>query len=339
MPTPATPTSGPSVVPNLACAHPPLDTNAYYVIGIIRAFKTLRLLRLAKLLRITRIKKMLEKYEDQFDANQYLGLAFTLFSIVFMAHMMACFWYMIGKGEQIDGAGGLVQGWVYNAEGKGWKDSDLNPTCVPVDADATAAVMAKCSSVSDRSSFGQYEDVDIAKCAAAGACQYKPMVISYTTRYVVSMFSSFDCSFAFTDAEYGFLMLSILITGFIYGALAGVISTLLMGLAAGDQEFTAKLQSLKAWMHARSLSKQDQRKILSYYKAANKGSKSFNEQAILEELPPSLGGDVSRVLYGGVLSGLPIFRNLGVELLTHLCRMVCPMSQTYDILCTNTIGY
>ena len=35
----------------------------------------------------------------------------------------------------------------------------------------------------------------------------------------------------------GFLMLSILLTGFIYGALAGVISTLLMGLAAGDQEY------------------------------------------------------------------------------------------------------
>ena len=58
-----------------------------------------------------------------------------------MAHMMACFWYMIGKSEQLDGAGSLVQGWVYNAEGKGWSDSDLNPTCEPVDDDATAAVV------------------------------------------------------------------------------------------------------------------------------------------------------------------------------------------------------
>ena len=55
-------------------------TNLCCVGGIVRAFKTLRLLRLAKLLRVARIKKMLEKYEDQFDANQYLGLLFTLFS-------------------------------------------------------------------------------------------------------------------------------------------------------------------------------------------------------------------------------------------------------------------
>ena len=63
-----------------------------------------------------------------------------------MAHMMACFWYMIGKSEQLDGAGSLVQGWVYNAEGKGWSDSDLNPTCEPVDDDATAAVVQRTTS-------------------------------------------------------------------------------------------------------------------------------------------------------------------------------------------------
>jgi hypothetical protein len=94
----------------------------------------------------------------------------------------------------------------------------------------------------------------------------------------------------------------------------------------GDQEFTAKLQSLKAWMGARALSKQDRTKILAYYKAANKGAKAFNEQEILDELPPALGGDVCKALYGDVLAGLPIFRNLGTEVMTHLCRTVHPMT-------------
>ena len=124
----------------------------------------------------------------------------------------------------------------------------------------------------------------------------------------------------------GFLMLSILLTGFIYGALAGVISTLLMGLAAGDQEYTAKIQSLKAWMGARGLRKADRSKILAYYKAANKGAKSFNEAEILEELPPALGGDIALFLYGDILKGLPIFRGLGEECMTALCRIVHPMT-------------
>ena len=54
-----------------------------------RALKILRLLRLAKLLRIARLKKLLEKYEDAFDASQYMGLLLTLFIILFMAHIMA----------------------------------------------------------------------------------------------------------------------------------------------------------------------------------------------------------------------------------------------------------
>eukprot|EP01046_Picozoa_sp_COSAG06_P035736 COSAG06_NODE_3872_length_4815_cov_3.210560_2_plen_162_part_00 len=79
-------------------------------------------------------------------------------------------------------------------------------------------------------------------------------------------------------------------------------------------------------MGARALSKQDRTKILAYYKAANKGAKAFNEQEILDELPPALGGDVCKALYGDVLSGLPIFRNLGTEVMTHLCRTVHPMT-------------
>eukprot|EP01043_Picozoa_sp_COSAG02_P053531 COSAG02_NODE_5923_length_3939_cov_1.522135_4_plen_473_part_01 len=145
-------------------ANPDADTSSTN----FRAFKTLRLLRLAKLLRVARVKKILEKYEDQFDANQYLGLVATLFSIVFMAHMMACFWYMVGSGEQIDGAGDLVQGWVHNPDGKGWTESDLNPSCEPSDDDATATVIATCATVSRKNSFGHDEDADKAKCEAAG---------------------------------------------------------------------------------------------------------------------------------------------------------------------------
>ena len=75
--------------------------------GATRIFKALRLLRLAKLLRIARLKKLLKKYEDMFDANQYMGLLLTLFIIVFLAHLMACSWYSIGKGQSV-GVGGLV---------------------------------------------------------------------------------------------------------------------------------------------------------------------------------------------------------------------------------------
>eukprot|EP01052_Picozoa_sp_SAG31_P015667 SAG31_NODE_1013_length_10376_cov_9.342220_6_plen_224_part_00 len=62
----------------------------------LKALKTVRLLRLFKLLRLARIKRILHKYQDVFDIQAYLGLIITFFSILFAAHMMACFWYFVG---------------------------------------------------------------------------------------------------------------------------------------------------------------------------------------------------------------------------------------------------
>ena len=129
--------------------------------GATRIFKVLRLLRLAKLLRIARLKKLLTKYEDLFDANQYLGLMFTIFVILFAAHLMACSWYAIGLGETIGLGGEIIYGWVRNHDGADWNDKDLAEGC-------------------DTSSG----------CA-----------VSYGRRYLTSMFTSFDLSFAFLNSE------------------------------------------------------------------------------------------------------------------------------------------
>ena len=93
-------------------------------------------------------------------------------------------------------------------------------------------------------------------------------------------------------------------------------------------------------MGARELAKADRTKILAYYRAANKGSKAFNEAEILEELPPALGGDIALFLYGEILKGLPIFRGLGNEVMTSLCRIVQPMTALRGQLVTeeNKVG-
>lgn len=250
------------------------DSSGSGAVGAAKALKILRLMRLAKLLRLARVKKMLEKYEDAFDANQYLGLIFTVLTIAFLAHMLACVWYLVGLGTMVGGDGEEVQGWVSNGDnGMGWTEDMLDACCV-----------------------------DEFKC--------EPGIVGipYTTRLVIAMFSALDCSYANTDMEHLFLVFAVLVNGFIYGALAGVITTLMSSMAAGDAEFTAKLQSLKAWMQVRSglmppadwpfqphsmlrytdrcaqareLAKQDRSKIVAYYRASNKGNKAFNEAEIL----------------------------------------------------------
>ena len=72
--------------------------------------------------------------------------------------------------------------------------------------------------------------------------------VSVGRRYLASMYNAFTCGWAFKDSEFLLLLFGILITSFIYGTLAGVMGTLMMGRAAGDQAFAATLHSLKAWM-------------------------------------------------------------------------------------------
>ena len=45
------------------------------------------------------------RYEDVFDASQYMGLMVTLFVILFASHLMACSWYLIGIGESVGSDG------------------------------------------------------------------------------------------------------------------------------------------------------------------------------------------------------------------------------------------
>ena len=96
--------------------------------GDLKAFKSFRLLRLFKLLRLARIKRILHKYQDTLDIQAYLGLIITMFMILFAAHMMACFWYLVGTsgGErQILQAteNGTEPEWVIERI-KGWVEQD-----------------------------------------------------------------------------------------------------------------------------------------------------------------------------------------------------------------------
>jgi hypothetical protein len=61
-----------------------------------RIFKVLRFMKLSKMLRLARLKKLMMKYEQSFTFNQYLGVMLINFSILFLSHLLACFWQMVG---------------------------------------------------------------------------------------------------------------------------------------------------------------------------------------------------------------------------------------------------
>ena len=73
-----------------------------------KALKTLRLVRLSKMLRLARVKRILAKYEEKWNFSQNLTI-FSLTSVIlFAAHMLACFWYLVGTHSQADLPSGII---------------------------------------------------------------------------------------------------------------------------------------------------------------------------------------------------------------------------------------
>ena len=94
----------------------------------LKALKAFRLIRMTKLLRLARIKKILTKYGSDVNFQQYLSIGFTLFTILFLMHMLACFFFLIGVEDETLGNGIKVEGWV-NAQ-ENWQTFHANGTQV-----------------------------------------------------------------------------------------------------------------------------------------------------------------------------------------------------------------
>ena len=58
-------------------------------------------------------RKMLARYRDNVSYVTHLQIAFTLFAILFAAHMLTCFWFLAGTGQQTLGNGVWVSGLPY----------------------------------------------------------------------------------------------------------------------------------------------------------------------------------------------------------------------------------
>ena len=58
------------------------------------------LFRLSKMLRLARIKRILSKWGKQVNFQQYVNIGFTCFTIIFLAHLLACGFYGVGKLDQ-----------------------------------------------------------------------------------------------------------------------------------------------------------------------------------------------------------------------------------------------
>eukprot|EP01048_Picozoa_sp_COSAG05_P014942 COSAG05_NODE_1744_length_4158_cov_8.451589_3_plen_578_part_00 len=248
---------------------------------------------------------MVSKYQDSFDAGSYMPLMFTMFAILFSAHMMACLWWFIGTSD-----------------GERTIFACANADCSATVANGTEAVLpwAKvdpmwCGSTNE----------ELSDCAT----RVDMTEVALGARYIRSMFNIFNKEVVNTEAEHFFAVVSELVVGFIYGGLAGVISSLMMNSGASEQEMVQKMVALKSWMKSKNMTKKMRMKIQAHFEAQTDGG-LLNESEILSTLPASLSSEISMFMYYVHVKSIPIFKGMGDEVIKKLCDCVQAMKARKD---------
>ena len=128
-----------------------------------------------------------------------------------------------------------------------------------------------------------------------------------------------------TTGEKCFAILAQMCLACIYGALAGVMSTILMSVRGNEQESYNRLRALRMWMVEKKLDKPMQQRILMYFNELWSARSMFDESGVLAEMPPSMSSEVSTCIYRRFLLTIPLFTGLSAPVINRLCKEVKPI--------------
>ena len=267
----------------------------------LKALKALRLLKLSKMLRLARLKRIMQKYENLMVVQQYMGIFAMLAIIIFTAHFLTCIWYTIGDEPSYQQLGYYQSGTDGYAEDEG--------------------LIAVVGWVFMEPWFKEgFEHCD-------GDCGGDALAVTPSTRYISSMYYVFNAldGNGNTDSERMAAVFAYMMMVMIDGAVAGVMSALLIGMSGNEREVTDKLRGIKQWMTTHRVPRLKQNRALAYFGSHFKTQAQCSESEILEAMPPSMRDDFRTHLYAKFLGSVPIFRDLSQEILAALCAKVEPM--------------
>ena len=308
-----------------------------------RAFKALRLVRLSKMLRLARIKRMMEKYERLEFVQNYGGIFLLSYGIFFIAHILSCLWYMVGLSDhhQTSSFTLTMPGWVLTE----WCNDQCEVGQLQL-AEATAQAMQQGQSAPLCQSFSSEQT-----CIAADRCQWSTREGHSDTvhcnprqycmigceiernpslwdRYVTSLwsvFGSIDPDVAHTPPERFFAVFAYVCLVIIDGAVAGVLSAVMISMGGKEREVNDRLRSAKLWMREHRIPKARSMKALDYFRQVYKSKVMYEQSEILDTMPPAMKLEFASHLYFKFLSATPLFQGLPVSLLHSLCTIMDPM--------------
>lgn len=245
---------------------------------------------LVQMMRLARLKRVVMRHGGDGSFQLWQNALFTVFAIVFLAHILACFWYLVGLHSERLGTGAVVPGWVEQQDSWGVTLVDANWT-----------------HISQR------------------RIKVDPS-ISVSVRYVASLCYVLNAlENAYTSLELGFSVFAELMRDVILGLVASLITTVSMSLSSSDTEMESRLRRLRSWMAEKKLPKAFRKKAVEHF-TETWTTNYIRLGPLLQECPPAMASKMAILLYGRYVATVPLFKGLSHEVLSALCLKCKPMT-------------
>jgi CRP-like cAMP-binding protein len=136
-----------------------------------------------------------------------------------------------------------------------------------------------------------------------------------------------------SDAERAYCMVGMAVGGGFYGYVIGIIATLVAVSDANARAYNEKMGVVNAWLDFNDLPRELRRKVRAYFKQFLAERSALDEQAILNDLDPSLRAEIGRHLIPDAVRACELFSGLAPTVLAKLSTLLRPVpAATGDVL-------
>lgn len=156
--------------------------------------------------------------------------------------------------------------------------------------------------------------------------------VTLSQQYLASLYGIMLAEFSTTPTQYEQIMslISVVLNGFIYGAVAATLSSIMSIVRAPHAEYNAKMNAINSWMRSKRnlLSRSVRDQVESFYDAKITSADGVvtDEGAIINELRPApIADELVELLYARTINRVPLFSELRKDIIVKICLCLQPV--------------